>query len=218
MSGRKRPDVDLVAVTDAGATHEGVDEVVDSARRPAARAYGRLALASRRPLFRRIAQVVIVLGVGVAVAVAVFRGPRPGSHPTSPLVPPACATGLCSATSMTEAELRHVKVALPGGNPSGLRLRDAYNVPVSIELVSTDGHGVLTVNAARVSHAPAGWASETIAPVAPQGPNRMVVRGVVRSPTDQAAWAVEVRAIIPSGYTTLVQAARDLAVDGSLVA
>jgi hypothetical protein len=54
--------------------------------------------------------------------------------------------------------------------------------------------------------------------VAPQGPNRMVVRGVVRSPTDQAAWAVEVRAIIPSGYTSLLQAVRDLAVDGSLVA
>jgi hypothetical protein len=218
MSGRKRPDVDLVAVTDAGATHEGVDELVDSARRPAARAYGRLALASRRPLFRRIAQVVIVLGVGVAVAVAVFRGPRPGSHPTSPLVPPACATGLCSATSMTDAELHDVKVALPGGAPSGLRLRDTHNVPVSITVVSTDAHGVLTINAARVSHAPAGWASETIAPVAPQGPNRMVVRGVVRSPTDQAAWAVEVRAIIPSGYTSLLQAVRDLAVDGSLVA
>ena len=219
MSGRKRPDVDLVAITDAGATHEGVDEVVDDAtRRPAARAYGRLALASRRPLFRRIAQVVIVLGVGVAVAVAVFRGPQPGSHPTSPLVPPACATGQCSTTSMTEAELHDVQVALPGGNPSGLRLRDAHNVPVAIELVSTDGHGVLTINAARVSHAPAGWASETIAPVAPQGPNRMVVRGVARSPTDQAEWAVEVRAIIPPGYTTLLQAARDLAVDGSLVA
>ena len=218
MSGRKRPDVDLVAVTDAGATHEGVDDVVDSARRPAARAYGRLALASRRPLFRRIAQVVIVLGVGVAVAVAVFRGPRPGSHPTSPLVSPACATGECSVTSMTVAELHDVKVALPSGEPSGLRWRDAHNVLVSIEVVSTDAHGVLTINAARVSHPPAGWASETIAPVAPQGPNRMVVRGVVRSPTDQAAWAVEVRAIIPSGYTTLVQAARDLAVDGSLVA
>ena len=79
MSGRKRPDIDLVAVADAGATHDGVEEVVDSTRRPAARAYGRLALASRRPLFRRIAQVVIVLGVGIAVAVAVFRGPRSGS-------------------------------------------------------------------------------------------------------------------------------------------
>jgi hypothetical protein len=218
MSGRKRPDVDLVAVADAGATYEGVDEVVDSTRRPAARAYGRLALASRRPLFRRVAQVVIVLGVGAAVAVAVFRGPRPGSHPTSPLVPPACATGLCSATSMTDAELLDVQVALPGGKPSGLQQRDPHNVPVSIQVVSTDGHGVLTINAARVSHAPAGWASENIAPVAPQGPNRMVVRGVVRSPTDQAEWVVEVRAIIPSGYTTLLQATRDLAVDGSLVA
>ena len=85
MSGRKRPDIDLVAVADAGSTHDGVEDVVDSTRRPAARAYGRLALASRRPLFRRIAQVVIVLGVGVAVAVAVFRGPRSGSPPTSPL-------------------------------------------------------------------------------------------------------------------------------------
>ena len=74
MSGRKRPDVDFVAVADAAGTHEGVDEVVNSTRRPAARAYGRLALASRRPLFRRVAQVVIVLGVGAAVAVAVFRG------------------------------------------------------------------------------------------------------------------------------------------------
>jgi hypothetical protein len=46
----------------------------------------------------------------------------------------------------------------------------------------------------------------------------MVVRGVVRSPTDQAEWVVEVRAIIPSGYTTLLQATRDLDVDGSLVA
>jgi hypothetical protein len=119
---------------------------------------------------------------------------------------------------MTDAELHDVKVALPGGAPSGLRLRDTHNVPVSITVVSTDAHGVLTINAARVSHAPAGWASETIAPVAPQGPNRMVVRGVVRSPTDQAAWAVEVRAIIPSGYTSLLQAVRDLAVDGSLVA
>jgi hypothetical protein len=44
------------------------------------------------------------------------------------------------------------------------------------------------------------------------------VRAVVRSPTDQAQWAVEVRAIIPSGSTTLLQAARNLAVDGSLVA
>src|SRR4029077_11862220 len=168
---RKRPDVDIVAVTDAGETHGGVDEVVDSARRPAARAYGRLAVASRRPLFRRIAQVVIVLGVGVAVAVAVFRGPRPGSHPTSPLAPPACATGLCSATSMTDAELHDVKVALPGGKPSGLQLRDAHDDPVSIPVVCTDAAGRLTINASRVSHAPAGWASENIAPVAPQGPN-----------------------------------------------
>jgi hypothetical protein len=218
MSGRKRPDIDLVTVTDAGATHEGVDDVVDSTRRPAARAYGRFAIASRRPLYRRIAQVVIVLGVGVAVAVAVFRGPRAGSHPTSPLVPPACATGQCSATGMTDAELHDVRVALSSYATSGLRLRDASNVPVLIEIVSTDGAGILTINAARVSHAPAGWASENIAPVAPQGPNRMVVRAVVRSPTDQATWAVEVRAIIPSGSTTLLQAARNLAVDGSLVA
>jgi hypothetical protein len=221
MSGRKRPDIDLVAVADAGATHDGVEEVVDSTRRPAARAYGRLALASRRPLFRRIAQVVIVLGVGVAVAVAVFRGPRPGSPPASPLVSPACASGQCSAIPMTDAELHDVRVALSGYSTystSGLRLRDAHNVPVLIEVVSTDGAGVLTINAARVSHAPAGWASENIAPVTPQGPNRMVVRAVVRSPTDQAQWAVEVRAIIPSGSTTLLQAARSLAVDGSLVA
>ena len=220
MSGRKRPDIDLVAVADAGATHDGVEEVVDSTRRPAARAYGRLALASRRPLFRRIAQVVIVLGVGAAVAVAVFRGPRSGSPPTSPLVSPACASGQCSASSMTEAELHDVRVALSDSDyyTSGLRLRDARNVPVLIEVVSTDGAGVLTINAARVSHAPAGWASENIAPVSPQGPNRMVVRAVVRSPTDQAQWAVEVRAIIPSGSTTLLQAARNLAVDGSLVA
>jgi hypothetical protein len=121
---------------------------------------------------------------------------------------------------MTDAELRDVRVALsdPDYRTSGLRLRDARNVPVLIEVVSTDGHGVLTINAARVSHAPAGWASENIAPVSPQGPNRMVVRAVVRSPTDQAPWAVEVRAIIPSGSTTLLQAARNLAVDGSLVA
>ena len=217
MSGRKRPDVDLVTVTDAGATHEGADDLVDSTRRPAARAYGRFALASRRPLFRRIAQVVIVLGVGVAVAVAVFRGPRAGSHPTSPLVPPACATGQCSASGMSDEELRDVRVALSGYSTSGLRLRDANNVPVLIEVVSTDGSGVLTINAARVSHAPAGWASENIAPVAPQGPNRMVVRAVVRSLTDQATWAVEVRAIIPSGSTTLLHAARNLAVDESLV-
>jgi hypothetical protein len=46
----------------------------------------------------------------------------------------------------------------------------------------------------------------------------MVVRAVVRSPTDQAQWAVEVRAIIPLGSTTLLQATRNLAVDGSLVA
>lgn len=218
MSGRKRPDIELVTVTDASATHEDVDEVVDSTRRPAARAYGRFALASRRPLFRRIAQVVIVLGVGVAVAVAVFRGPRASSPPTSPLVPAACAAGQCSASSMTDAELHDVRVALSGYYTSGLRLRDPSNVPVLIEVVSTDGAGVLTINAARVSHAPAGWASENIAPVAPQGPNRMVVRAVVRSPTDQASWAVEVRAIIPSGSTTLLQAARNLAVDGSLVA
>ena len=218
MSGRKRPDIDLVAVADAGATHDGVEEVVDSSRRPAARAYGRLALASRRPLFRRIAQVVIVLGVGIAVAVAVFRGPRSGSPPTSPLAPPACATGQCSGSPMTDAELHDVQVALPGGKPSGLRLRDARNVPVLIDVVSTDGAGVLTIIAARVSHAPAGWASENIAPVTPRGPNRMVVRAVVRSPTDQAQWAVEVRAIIPLGSTTLLQATRNLAVDGSLVA
>jgi hypothetical protein len=220
MSGRKRPDIDLVAVADAGATHDGVEEVVDSTRRPVARAYGHLALASRRPLFRRIAQVVIVLGVGVAVAVAVFRGPRSGSPATSPLAPPACARGQCSASSMTDAELRDVRVALsdPDYRTSGLRLRDPRNVPVLIEVVSTDGAGVLTINAARVSHAPAAWASENIAPVSPQGPNRMVVRAVVRSPTDQAPWAVEVRAIIPSGSTTLLQAARSLAVDGSLVA
>ena len=219
MSGRKRPDIDLVAVADAGSTHDGVEDVVDSTRRPAARAYGRLALASRRPLFRRIAQVVIVLGVGVAVAVAVFRGPRSGSPPTSPLEPPACASGQCSAIPMTAAELHDVRVALSDNyRTSGLRLRDAHNVPVLIEVVSTDGAGVLTINAARVSHAPADWASENIAPVTPQGPNSLVVRGVVRSPTDQAQWAVEVRAIIPSGSTTLPQAARNLAVDGSLVA
>ena len=219
MSGRKRPDIDLVAIADAGTTHEGVDEVVDSTRRPVARAYSRLALAARRPHFRRIAQVVIVLGVGVAVAVAVFRGPRAGSPPTSPLAPAACATGQCSATLMTAAELHDVRVALSAGyDTSGLRFRDPHNVPVMIEVVSTNGHGVLTINAARVSHAPAGWASENIAPVAPKGPNRMVVRGVVRSPTDQATWAVEVHAIIPSGSTTLLQAARNLAVDGSLVA
>ena len=82
--------------------------------------------------------------------------------------------------AMTDAELLDVQVALPGGKPSGLQQRDPHNVPVSIQVVSTDGHGVLTINAARVSHAPAGWASENIAPVAPQGPNRMVVRGVVR--------------------------------------
>jgi hypothetical protein len=219
MSGRKRPDIDLVAVADAGSAHDGVEDVVDSTRRPAARAYGRLALASRRPLFRRIAQVVIVLGVGVAVAVAVFRGPRSGSPPTSPLEPPACASGQCSAIPMTDAELHDVRVALSDNyRTSGLRLLDARNVPVLIEVVSTDAAGVLTINAARVSHAPAGWASENIAPVTPQGPNRMVVRAVVRSPTDQAQWAVEVRAIIPSGSTTLLQAARNLAVDGSLVA
>ena len=220
MSGRKRPDIDLVAVADAGSTHDGVEDVVDSTRRPAARAYGRLALASRRPLFRRIAQVVIVLGVGVAVAVAVFRGPRSGSPPTSPLELPACASGQCSTIPMTAAELHDVRVALSDSDyrTSGLRLSDARNVPVFIEVVSTDGAGVLTIKAARVSHAPAGWASETIAPVSPQGPNRMVLRAVVRSPTDQAQWAVEVLAIIPSGSTTLLRAARNLAVDGSLVA
>ena len=164
MSGRKRPDVDLVAVADAGATYEGA-----STRswippgRPTSRSFGCSSLVSRTPLFRLFAQVVIVLGVGAAVAVAVFRGPRPGSHPTSPLVPPACATGLCSATSMTDAELLDVQVALPGGKPSGLQQRDPHNVPVSIQVVSTDGHGVLSINAARVSHAPAGWASENIA-------------------------------------------------------
>jgi hypothetical protein len=216
MSGRERPDIDLVAVA-ATTADDGADEVIDVSPRPAARAYGRLARATRRPIARRAAQMVIVLGVGAAVAIAVFRGPSPGAAPSSPLVPAACAKGLCSAISMTDAELRHVRAMLAGFSTSGLRLQDEHNVPVLIEVVSTNGTGVLTINAARVAHAPEKWASESIAPVSPQGPDRVVVRNVVRSPGDQAEWVVEVRAISPSGSTTLVQAARRLASDGSLV-
>ncbi len=217
MSGRKRPDIDLVAISDAGGADDSVEEVVDSSRPRAARAYDRLALATRRPLFRRIAQIVIVVGVGVAVAVAVFRGPRSGSPPTSPLTPTACASGRCNAVSMTNDELRDVRATLAGYDTSGLRLLDERNVPVLIEVVSTNGAGVLTINAARVTHAPAGWPSDNVTPVTPGGPNRLVLRTVVRSPTDQATWVVEVQAISPSGSTTVLQAARALAVDGSLV-
>ena len=122
---------------------------------------------------------------------------------------------------MTDAELRDVRVALPDPDysTSGLRLRDARNVPVLIEVVSTDG-------ARRTDHQRgpgvpcAGWLG--IGEHCSGEPRRdrtgWSLRAVVRSPTDQAQWAVEVRAIIPSGSTTLLQAARNLAVDGSLVA
>jgi hypothetical protein len=219
MSSSDRLDVGPVAEPDPGATGSEQDDVlVGAPRRPAARAYRRLAAASRRPVVRRVAQVVIVAGVGVAVAVAVVRAPGARPKPaTSPLLASACASGKCQPIGLTETELRDVRTALGGYTTTGLRLRDPTNVPQQIEIVSTDSIRVLTINAARSARPPSDWASELVSPATAGGADRFVIRSVVISPADQAPWVMEIRATGPAVSTRLLGVARALGADRSLV-
>lgn len=225
MSRRHRADaelIDLTAAVDASADHADAGEpadIVGVAEPRAARAYGRFSRTVTRPAFRIAAQVVIVVGVGVAVMLAVVRSPSAGNRnqpiPASPLVAPACGSGQCSTINLTAAELSRVQAKLPEFSTSGLRLLDPGGVPAQIEVVSTDGTRVVTINAARGAHAPSTWVSDTVTPVNPGGPDRIVVRRMVTSASG-AQWIVEAKAIGPSG-STLLSTVQSLAIDRSLI-
>jgi hypothetical protein len=222
MSRRDRADAEFVDVAGdiAPPPTDWTDaDVVGATQPPAARAYGRLSRLVRRPAVRLAAQCAIALGVGVAVMLAVVRGPSAGNRnepiPPSPLAAPACGGGQCSTISLTTTELSQVEAKLPRFSTSGLRLLDTRGVPVQIEVVSTDGIRVVTINAARGAHAPSSWVSDTVTPVSPGGPDRVVVHRKVTS-ADGASWVVEAKAIGPSG-STLLSTVQSLAVDRSLI-